>query len=362
MISNVYSKSYLQSSPQMHKLSETLIFDRYLPIIHTAATMGTYIDVYEFNFAVAMDFITAYVFGLDNGSNFLEDVHYRKHWLGLYQSRKVYEFWPQELPKVTSLLSKGSINVVPQYVHTANLELEEWCLKLCEKAAATQSQKATGPSGPDDETNSTISTVYAQLSQSLDSTSAKSSPFDPPPPPAGLSIASEMLDHSLAGHQTSGITLTYLMHELSQRPALQASLRTELLALSPPLKYPKSFHPSVPAPNSIDALLLLSAILTETLRLHVAIPGPQPRLTPDKPSTPTTLAGYTNIPGGVRVSAQPYSLHRNPEVFPEPEKWRPERWLEEDKNGEKSRWFWAFGSGGRGCIGRWFALQGMCTV
>ena len=362
MISNVYSKSYLQSSPQMHKLSETLLFDRYLPIIHTAATKGTYIDVYELNFAVAMDFITAYVFGLDNGSNFLEDVQYRKHWLGLYQSRKVYEFWPQELPKVTSFLSKVSINVVPQYVDAANLELEDWCLKLCEKAAAVQSQKATGTSGPDDEANNTISTVYTQLSQSLDSPFAKSSPLDPPPPPADLSIASEMLDHSLAGHQTSGITLTYLMHELSQRPALQAYLRTELLTLSPPLKYPKSFHPSIPAPNSIDALPLLSAIMTETLRLHVALPGPQPRLTPDKPSMPTTLAGYTNIPGGVRVSAQPYSLHRNPEVFPEPEKWRPERWLEEDENGEMSRWFWAFGSGGRGCIGRWFALQGMCTV
>lgn len=362
MISNVYSKSYVQSSLEMNKLSESLLFDRYLPILDAAAYNGTDVDVHELNFAVAMDFITAYLFGLDSGSNFLDDVHYRKHWLELYDSRRSNEFWPQELPQVTSFLSKIGMPMVPTRVRAATTEIEDWCLKLCEKAAATEKHDTTDPSVSRDATESPLFTVHTQLSNSFDTQAAKSSPPNRQSPPAGLPLASEMMDHLLAGHETIGITMTYLLHELSQRPRLQSSLRTELLTLSPPLKYPKSFHPSLPPPSSIDALPLLAAVVTETLRRHGALPGPQPRVTPYNPATPTTLAGYTDIPGGVRVSAQAYSLHRNAEVFPEPEEWRPERWLEADKNGERSRWFWAFGSGGRGCIGRWFALQGTCVV
>lgn len=362
MISNVYSKSYVQSSLEMHKLSESLLFDRYLPILDAAANNGTHVDVHELNFAVAMDFITAYLFGLENGSNFLDDVHYRKHWLELYDSRRSNEFWLQELPQATSFLSKIGLPMVPTRVRAANIEIEDWCLKLCEKAAARGKHDTTDPSGSRNATQTPVFTVHTQLSQSFDTQAAKLSPLDPPSPPADLPIASEMMDHLLAGHETIGITMTYLLHELSQHPSLQSSLRTELLTLSPPLKHPESFHPSLPPPNTIDALPLLSVVVTETLRRHGALPGPQPRLTPYHPATPTTLAGYTHIPGGVRVSAQAYSLHRNAEVFPEPEEWRPERWLEADKDGERSRWFWAFGSGGRGCVGRWFALQGMCVV
>jgi hypothetical protein len=53
-------------------------------------------------------------------------------------------------------------------------------------------------------------------------------------------------------------------------------------------------------------------------------------------------------------------LHRNEEVFQEPEMWRPERWLEatQDERDEMARWFWAFGSGGRMCIGNNLAVIG----
>lgn len=59
MISNVYSKSYVHSSLKMHKLSESLLFDRYLLILDSAANSGTQVDVHELEFAVAMNFITA---------------------------------------------------------------------------------------------------------------------------------------------------------------------------------------------------------------------------------------------------------------------------------------------------------------
>jgi cytochrome P450 len=44
-----------------------------------------------------------------------------------------------------------------------------------------------------------------------------------------------------------------------------------------------------------------------------------------------------------------YTLHRNPDVFKEPDTFIPERWLNDDP--ELKRWWWAFSSGGRMCIG-----------
>lgn len=176
--------------------------------------------------------------------------------------------------------------------------------------------------------------------------------------------ASEVLDHLLAGHETSAITLTYLMHNMSQQPWLQSKLREELLTLSPHIQYPSRRSSEgwdrLPTPKAIDELPLLDAILQETLRLYAAAAGPQPRVTPRVPGG-TTVEGYTNIPGGVRVSSNAYSIHRIPEIFPEPDVWSPERWMttDEKKLEQMRRCFFAFGAGGRMCLGSNFAIQGM---
>jgi cytochrome P450 len=170
--------------------------------------------------------------------------------------------------------------------------------------------------------------------------------------------------------QTSGITLTYFMWRMSQRPDLQKRLREELLNLSPQLFCPiaprngeKQGNVRIPSSKAIDSLPLLDATLRETLRLHPAAPGPQPRVTPFS-HTPTSINGYANIPGGVKVSSSAYTLHRNLEVYPNPTEWLPERWLEPEpgKIENMRRLFWAFGSGGRMCIGNNFALQSNAVI
>ena len=106
MISHVYSKSVLQSSPPLERQAEIILYDRLLPFLSSpaAADKKSGIDVLEIWNSTALDFITAYQFGLKNGSNFLRDVEYRRHWLHLYYARKTYPYFTQELPRLTRFL------------------------------------------------------------------------------------------------------------------------------------------------------------------------------------------------------------------------------------------------------------------
>ncbi len=109
MVSNVYSKSYIQSSPELHKISQVMIYERLLPLMEKAATEKQPLDVLELNYSTTMDFIIAFMFGLQNCSNFLLDVEARKHWLKVYQSHrpcKVTNLYPSRsafLPKAKFL-------------------------------------------------------------------------------------------------------------------------------------------------------------------------------------------------------------------------------------------------------------------
>ena len=327
MVSGVYSKSHLQNSKDMHEISKVLVLERFLPILHSSAENETPLDVLELTYALAMDFITAYLFGLSSASDFLRNIDYRKHWLKLYRSRNGV---------------KPESDLIPTAV--AAQEIEAWCLSLCQSAQSSQTWEKVP--------NTTEAVVYNQLAHSLTKSYAPCTDSE------DLILASEMLDHIVAGQETTGITLTYLMYELSRHPSIQASLRSELLNLSPSLSTSPTSPSDIPNARSIDTLPLLDALLLETLRLYAAAPGPQPRVTPF-PST--TIGGHSDIPPGVRVSAAAHVLHRNEEVFPDAGEWKPERWTEGGKarREEMMRWFWAFGSGGRTCVGSHFAMQGL---
>lgn len=334
MISHVYSKLYLHNSQDLQTLSKILLFKRFLPILHVASQVDKPVDVLSLAEALGMDFTSGYLFGSANGTNFLENVAYRNHWLELYSVFKYQH--PKE---------------------RASGEIENWCFSMCEAAEALETSEKSV------DIPSTKPVVYGRLFRGLEKSILSSEQRN-------VVIASEMLDHLIAGHETSAITITYLMYELSRRPSLQRRLRHELHSLSPPLIHSIGSEVGLndatdgldylPTSISIDRLPFLNAILQETLRLYAAAPASQPRVTPFS-SVQTTIEGYRNIPGGVTVSSSAYCLHRNPEAFPEPEKWLPDRWLEaeKDKRVERKRWFWAFGSGGRMCLGSNFAMQGM---
>jgi cytochrome P450 len=362
MMSNVYSKSMLHTSPQLEHQAEIILYDRLLPFLSSsaAATENVGIDVLEIWNAAAMDFITAYQFGLKNGSNFLRDVDYRRHWLFLYHARKTYPYFTQELPRLTRFFKFFHINLVPLWVDDANRELEAWTKGRCD---ATAEYLKTSAADDKDIANEPVvmKALLSGIEKESNTKGDESVLTNTLLKYRELSTASEMIDQLAAGHETSAITLTYLSWELSRDISLQDALRGELLTLSPNLLLsPSNTGRSIPNSKDLDSLLILHAVVMETLRLYAAIPGGQPRMTP----YPSCTLGSYNIPGGVRVGAQAHSVHRNPNIYPDPEKFDYTRWMDdrngytEDQKKERDRWFWAFSSGGRMCIGSNFAMHG----
>ncbi|KAJ0384978.1 hypothetical protein COL922a_007258 [Colletotrichum nupharicola] len=156
-------------------------------------------------------------------------------------------------------------------------------------------------------------------------------------------IASECADHFLAGIDTTSDTLMYLIWALSRKEhrVFQDKLRNEVVNLPPD----SLNEHGLPKAEASDKCQYLNAIIKETLRLYAPLPASERRSL----ETKSDVDGYT-IPAHVTVSMSPYSLHRNPEVFEKPLIFNPDRWLG-PKAAEMNRWFWAFSSGGRMCIG-----------
>ncbi|KAF4781047.1 cytochrome P450 [Colletotrichum scovillei] len=411
MVSNAYAKSFIHASEPAKAQARAILFGRLLPLLsassprHTKSTStnidigssgtsnpgpspGAGIDVFSTFLASTMDFITAYTFGLRNSTDFLRQKAYRDHWLQLYLARASHGFWPQETPRLNALVTRlgmGLWKLYPSWVDDANAEIWAWNWRLCEGAReyVLGNQKEGGTAtaekekGQEDKRDVADEPVVLCAMEAGIEKERRVNGQDSILYPTTIlqkneSVASEILDQVLAGQETAGIALTYLAWHLSRSPDLQTSLRQELLTLSPDLKMQTnatetnaaSLPASLPDPKHVDALPILHAVIMETLRLHAPIPGPEPRQTPH--SHPPCRLGDFEVPGGVRVAALGYTLHRNADVFPDPEVWDHTRWLasntSEAQRREMLRYFWAFGSGGRMCVGSNFAMNEMKLI
>ncbi|CAM1502849.1 Fc.00g076250.m01.CDS01 [Cosmosporella sp. VM-42] len=161
-----------------------------------------------------------------------------------------------------------------------------------------------------------------------------------------VDMAAECLDHMAAGIDTTGDALCFLMWELSQPRSLHFQRRLQ-----------EEIHKG--RDSSLDELPFLDAIVNEGLRCFPAIPMSLPRRVPQGGRT---IDGYS-LPEYTIVSCQAFSIHRiNDDVFPEPDNFNPDRWLEIGGDADRKRLLFAFSSGGRGCVGKHLALAEMKTL
>jgi cytochrome P450 len=154
-------------------------------------------------------------------------------------------------------------------------------------------------------------------------------------------VRDEVMTLFLAGHETTAVALTWAWVLLDRSPEVRARLATELST---------ELRGRAATPDDVPALRYTEAVINETLRLY-----PPAYVTGRQAIRDTSLAGE-RIPSRHTVLAAIATLHRDPRFFPEPNAFRPERWLDGlDKRLPRGA-FVPFGLGPRKCIGASFAM------
>jgi cytochrome P450 len=146
----------------------------------------------------------------------------------------------------------------------------------------------------------------------------------------------------IAGHETTAIALAWAFYWLHREPNVYHRLQAELLGLG---------HP--PDPDDLLRLPYLSAVCDEALRLYPVIGAITRRL-----RQPMALCGYT-LPAGIAVGAAVALTHLDPALYPDPHRFRPERFLGHTYTPFE---YLPFGGGARRCIGAAFAVYEMKIV
>lgn len=149
-------------------------------------------------------------------------------------------------------------------------------------------------------------------------------------------VRDEVLTLFLAGHETTANALTWAWYLLSQNPEAARRMHAEVdqagsLSL-----------------DSLPALPYTGAVFSEALRLF------PPAWAIGRRTLEDVEIGGCRVPKGCVILMSPYVTHRDPRWFPEPDSFRPERWLTPDESRPKFAYF-PFGGGARVCIGERFA-------
>lgn len=151
-------------------------------------------------------------------------------------------------------------------------------------------------------------------------------------------ICDEALTMFLAGHETTALALSYTLYLLAGDTQAQQRLQQEVDKLGD-----KSLDAS-----DMEQLTFCQACINEAMRIY------PPIWSIIRKATRTTRLGHHEFKKDDHLMVSQWTLSRNPEWFPEPELFKPQRWLDASVPPRFS--FIPFGAGGRKCIGDQFAM------
>lgn len=156
-------------------------------------------------------------------------------------------------------------------------------------------------------------------------------------------LRDELMTLLVAGHETTATALTWSMYWIHSLPEVKEKLLAELETVT-----------DINDPSQFLKLPYLSAVCNETLRIH-----PVAMLTfPRRVEEPIALCGYDLEPG-MMIMGSIYLLHHREDIYPQPQQFRPERFLEKQFSPYE---FMPFGGGVRRCVGAALAQYEMKIV
>lgn len=150
-----------------------------------------------------------------------------------------------------------------------------------------------------------------------------------------------MVEMLAAGSSTTSHTAAFACWLLTRHPEAQAKLHEELSTAFPELE-------NIDIKQTVD-MPFLDGVIRETMRMYPMIPGPLERHL----GKTTTIAGQV-IPARIIASTAALNQGQLASVYPQPESWKPERWIDADER-MKLNWI-PFGHGCRACPGSNLAM------
>jgi len=154
----------------------------------------------------------------------------------------------------------------------------------------------------------------------------------------------------LAGHETSASNLTMTLYELSINPLVQQKAYNEVVSILG--KYNKDSAKNLTFEN-VTNLEYMSMVLKETLRKW------NPVITLIRVANRDCNVSDCTIPKDTTVMLSLHTIHHDPETWPNPDKFDPERFTKENSCNRHPYAWLPFSAGPRSCIGNKFSLLEM---
>ncbi|XP_027759248.1 cytochrome P450 4V2 [Empidonax traillii] len=162
-------------------------------------------------------------------------------------------------------------------------------------------------------------------------------------------IREEVDTFMFEGHDTTAAAMNWVLYLLGHNPEVQKKVHKELDEVFDNTDRPVTT-------DDLKQLRYLECVVKEALRLFPSVPMFARTLRED-----CCISGY-QIPKGANVLVLTYALHRDPEIFPDPEEFRPERFFSENAKGRHPYAYVPFSAGPRNCIGQRFAQMEEKTI
>lgn len=160
-------------------------------------------------------------------------------------------------------------------------------------------------------------------------------------------VRDEAMTLFLAGHETTALTLSWTWYLLARHADAEATLRKEVAEV---------VGDRLPTFSDVARLRYTDAVLNEAMRLY------PPAYVIGREALADCTVGGHHVPRGTTVLMSQWVVQRDPRFFPEPEQFRPERWLGDAARQIPKFAFFPFGGGPRLCVGNTFAMMEMALV
>lgn len=152
-------------------------------------------------------------------------------------------------------------------------------------------------------------------------------------------VRDELVTLLFAGTETVATTLSWAFYEIGRNPEVEKRILEEIDTVVGDREV---------SVDDVPRLEYMRRVMDETIRLHSVTMLMRRAIAPVE-------IGQHSFEAGTEFAFSLYALHQDPEVYPEPQRFNPDRWLQEGSQELSREAFIPFGAGSRKCIGDAFA-------